>query len=500
MAIKLTSDLRREYETLFNNMKVRPERRAEVDQMVRRINELSAMRQFGKVENETGIPWFVVGIIHSLEASLRFDRHLHNGDPLTARTARVPKGRPKSGTPPFEWHDSAIDALMLKKLHKRTSWTVADIAFVLEQFNGFGYRNHHPHVKSPYLWSFSDAYSKGKYVADGKFSSEAASKQCGGMVLLHALAENDAKIAKRIAADAPTVGRSAPDAARRFPAIEGPEDTLVADEPAGTTPPPYPGRYLRNGVFDDPEVERVQERLVQLGIDPGGVDGDFGDNTENAVRLFQIRFSKLDGDPLDMDGVVGPDTWEAMFGEGSVLHATAGLAIAPAASSGFVAKLLDVAAGEVGVREVPLGSNRGPKVDQYVTAAGLNPAGKHPWCMCFVFWCFSQTATALSVPNRVPRTGGVHVAWRKSKQVAGARMVTSAEAGRNPTLVEPGMAFFIDSGGGRGHVGIVVENRNGTLVTIEGNTNDGGSREGIGVFRRQKRQIRHVTLGFCAYA
>jgi len=39
----------------------------------------------------------------------------------------------------------------------------------------------------------------------------------------------------------------------------------------------------------------------------------------------------------------------------------------------------------------------------------------------------------------------------------------------------------------------------GKLVTIEGNTNDGGSREGVGVFRRSGRRIRDINLGFIDY-
>ena len=40
----------------------------------------------------------------------------------------------------------------------------------------------------------------------------------------------------------------------------------------------------------------------------------------------------------------------------------------------------------------------------------------------------------------------------------------------------------------------------GKLVTIEGNTNDGGSREGIGVFRRDKRKIGDINVGFLDYS
>jgi lysozyme family protein len=39
------------------------------------------------------------------------------------------------------------------------------------------------------LWSFSNQYDRGKYVADGKFSSTARSQQCGAAVMLKMLAE-----------------------------------------------------------------------------------------------------------------------------------------------------------------------------------------------------------------------------------------------------------------------------------------------------------------------
>ena len=61
------------------------------------------------------------------------------------------------------------------------------------------------------------------------------------------------------------------------------------------------------------------------------------------------------------------------------------------------------------------------------------------------------------------------------------------------------MVFFVDTGNSRGHVGIVVANVNSFLETIEGNTNDNGSREGIGVFRRTRRRISDISLGFAGY-
>jgi hypothetical protein len=53
-------------------------------------------------------------------------------------------------------------------------------------------------------------------------------------------------------------------------------------------------------------VRRLQEALVAHGVDPGGVDGDFGVLTERAVIRFQTDHG------LQVDGDVGPLTWDAL--------------------------------------------------------------------------------------------------------------------------------------------------------------------------------------------
>ena len=125
------------------------------------------------VERLTRVPWFAIAVIHSLEASSDFNCHLHNGEPLTARTVHEPPGRPASGNPPFSWEQSAVDALEFDGLTQVTDWSVEHLAYMLEAFNGFGYRQHHPQVKAPYLWSDSNQYTKGKYVGDGQWSDTA---------------------------------------------------------------------------------------------------------------------------------------------------------------------------------------------------------------------------------------------------------------------------------------------------------------------------------------
>src|SRR4051812_40453838 len=71
---------------------------------------------YGRVKDQINVPLLFIMPIHEREASLSFGTHLHNGDPLTARTKHVPAGRPKTGNPPFKWDESAVDALTQQKL------------------------------------------------------------------------------------------------------------------------------------------------------------------------------------------------------------------------------------------------------------------------------------------------------------------------------------------------------------------------------------------------
>src|SRR5215510_12676986 len=219
MAVEFTPALRDEYNGLFATIAIRPERRAQVAGIYARIIQPAARQRYDKVEQAIKVPWFVVAIIHNLEASLRFDCHLHNGDPLTGRTFHVPANRPP-GNPPFEWQASAIDALTMKRLDTWTDWSLAGIAFVLERYNGFGYRNNHPNVKSPYLWSFSNVYTKGKFIADHVVSDDAVSQQCGGLTMLRHMMNADATIATRVGFAPAGQGD---DESRPFPHTDGPE-------------------------------------------------------------------------------------------------------------------------------------------------------------------------------------------------------------------------------------------------------------------------------------
>lgn len=182
---KNTIQLQTEYQKLFDTCVIKPEKYVFVDKEVQRI--LDNRKYYDSVEASTKVPWYFVGIIHGLEGGGKFNTHLHNGDPLTKKTIQVPKGRPLKGEAPFTWQESARDALIMKKLDKIVTWTISELLYNLEAYNGFGYRT--KGIYSPYLWSFSNQYSKGKYTSDGKYDPNAVSKQVGAAVILRRLAE-----------------------------------------------------------------------------------------------------------------------------------------------------------------------------------------------------------------------------------------------------------------------------------------------------------------------
>ncbi len=151
---------------------------------------LAMMRQsrgrYDRVGQRAGVPWHVIAAIHGLEASFNFRAHYHNGDfPLSSRTRQVPANRPPVWLPPSDWEASTLDALRLLGFTGATDWSLPRTLYRLEAYNGFGYRR--AGRASPYLWSFSSLYSRGKFVADGKFDPKARSKQCGAAVMLKLL-------------------------------------------------------------------------------------------------------------------------------------------------------------------------------------------------------------------------------------------------------------------------------------------------------------------------
>lgn len=141
-------------------------------------------------------------------------------------------------------------------------------------------------------------------------------------------------------------------------------------------------------------------------------------------------------------------------------------------------KALEIAITQLGVEEAPGHKNTGKDVEKYLKSVGLG--GGYSWCMAFVHWCFAEAADKMARKNPMFRTGGVLEQWRQRK--ADFRALTP----------QPGDVFIMDYGKGQGHTGIVEKVELDIIHTIEGNTNDEGSREGYEVCRR-KRPRNKIT-------
>lgn len=147
----------------------------------------------------------------------------------------------------------------------------------------------------------------------------------------------------------------------------------------------------------------------------------------------------------------------------------------------LAAESLFVAQTQIDIREE--GKNGGPEVTRYLKRVGLSSG--NAWCMAFVYWCVDEAARKLSLPNPLIKTGGVMRQWNETK----LRKTPGRVAAPN---VKPGDIFIIDFGKGLGHTGFVENMGKGFVNTIEGNTNDEGSREGYEVARRS-RPISSIT-------
>lgn len=143
-------------------------------------------------------------------------------------------------------------------------------------------------------------------------------------------------------------------------------------------------------------------------------------------------------------------------------------------------QLLRVARSQIGYRE---GSNNDNKYGRWYGA------NNQPWCAMFVSWVAAASGAVDIIPRHAYTPSGAQ--WFKSRNLWGLKPRVGA------------VVYFNFPGDGVdriSHVGFVEKvNADGSIVTIEGNTNDGGSREGNGVYRKVRR-VGIVGYGYPRYA
>ncbi len=142
---------------------------------------IAAKPRYQTVETSTGVPWFVIAVIHERESAQNWFDSLAQGDPWNRVSVHVPAGR----GPFTSWEAAAIDALAncAPYLARNRDWSIQGTLTRLEEYNGLGYAARN--VPSPYIWAGTDQYKSGKYVRDGVYDSAAIDSQpgCAGLLL-----------------------------------------------------------------------------------------------------------------------------------------------------------------------------------------------------------------------------------------------------------------------------------------------------------------------------
>jgi lysozyme family protein len=155
---------------------------------------VAAKPRYMTVATRTGVPWFIIAVIHERECSQSWTGSLAQGDPWNKVSVHVPAGRG-----PFQsWEDAAVDALASCAPYaaKHKDWSTGGALTLLEQYNGLGYANRG--LPSPYVWAGTDQYVSGKYVRDGVYDPSVVDRQlgCAGLVLAMTVLDATIKFAQ----------------------------------------------------------------------------------------------------------------------------------------------------------------------------------------------------------------------------------------------------------------------------------------------------------------
>lgn len=138
---------------------------------------------------------------------------------------------------------------------------------------------------------------------------------------------------------------------------------------------------------------------------------------------------------------------------------------------GYAEKIIEIAKAEVGYREGP--NNKAKYAPE---VPGLEWAQNNMWCATFVSWCARQAGVAELYP--VTASCDLGAAWFKKQ-------------GRLSDYPAVGAQVFYSNehtDADYTHTGIVTGFDETHIWTVEGNTNDDGSRNGDGVYRQRHRR------------
>jgi len=132
----------------------------------------------------------------------------------------------------------------------------------------------------------------------------------------------------------------------------------------------------------------------------------------------------------------------------------------------------DIYISQIGVREAT-GHNDGKDVEKYLRSVGLGKG--YAWCAAFVRWCYDSANIYTSINGAAASAHNP-----KNLVLFHHKMIKVPQAGDAFTLWYPKLNRI-------GHTGFYHRKVNNTVYeSYEGNTNEAGSREGDGVYKKYR--------------
>lgn len=138
---------------------------------------------------------------------------------------------------------------------------------------------------------------------------------------------------------------------------------------------------------------------------------------------------------------------------------------------------------QVGVRELT-GHNDGKMVEKFLSSAGLSKG--YPWCASFVYWTFKQCGDTLNIK---------HPAWVPSYFPKEKLIYERGNINKRRPSHGDLIGIWFSSKKRLAHIGFYDTETDKYYITVEGNTNEAGSREGDGVYKKKriKRQVHSIS-------
>lgn len=185
---------------------VMPSKVSAFSQVAQRLCASSARSKYADIQRATGVPWWIIAVIHERESGQNWACSIAQGDSWNRVSTHVPAGRGPFGS----FSEAAVDALNNCPPYaaKWKDWSPGGALTLLEQYNGLGYAR--KGLPSPYIWAGTDQYSKGKYVSDGHFDPNAVDQQLGCAGLIKAMMKLDATVLAYQPTPAPPLVAPAP--------------------------------------------------------------------------------------------------------------------------------------------------------------------------------------------------------------------------------------------------------------------------------------------------